>query len=95
GHARSQHNLGLMLLKRGQEKADPLSLAEAEKHLRIALKLMPTDALTHFSLANALLAQGKKDEALVLLRRADSLGGDRPALQKKIRAKIESLRQSN
>lgn len=92
GHARSQHNLGLMLLQRGQEKEDPESLKESEKHLRIAVKLMPTDPLAHFNLANALLSTGKSQEAMPLLRRADSLCDGRPSLRKKIREKIDSLR---
>lgn len=92
GHARSQHNLGLILLQRGQEKDDREILKEAETHLRIALKLMPQDALTHFSLANVLIAQKNSRDALPLLRRADTLSSDRPSLQKKIRARIESLR---
>ena len=48
--------------------------AEAERRIRLALRMVPHDMASHYNLACALARQGKADEALGTLRRAVELG---------------------
>jgi tetratricopeptide (TPR) repeat protein len=66
GSTRAQMNLGLSLMSTGR-------MAEAEPHLREAVRLGPYYSYAHVNLGNMLLAQGKVAEALPHLDRAIQL----------------------
>ena len=65
--ARAQMNYGLTLMSSGK-------LAEAEPHLREAVRIAPLYAYAHINLGNWLLARGRTDDARWHLDRAVAVG---------------------
>jgi serine/threonine-protein kinase len=69
-HAGAHYNLGAILCDKRRD------FAGAEAEFRQALRLRPADAHAHYCLGNALLGQGKSDEAIGEFREAIRLKTD-------------------
>jgi Flp pilus assembly protein TadD len=65
GCSRCHNNLGVALM---HHRRDPQGLGEAEDHLRQAVALRPTYALSHLNLGSAALVRGRYVEAEAALR---------------------------
>lgn len=63
--SRCHNNLGVALM---HHRRDPQGLGEAEEHLRQAVALRPTYALSHLNLGSAALVRGRYVEAEAALR---------------------------
>lgn len=63
--SRCHNNLGVALM---HDRRDPQGLSEAEDHLRQAVTLRPTYALSHLNLGTVALLRGRYGEAEVALR---------------------------
>jgi len=63
--SRCHNNLGVALMR---DRRDPQGLSESEEHLRQAVALRPTYALSHLNLGTVALLRGRYVEAEVALR---------------------------
>jgi tetratricopeptide (TPR) repeat protein len=90
-HARSRHNLGLLYFRRYNQTGSDVDLEAAEKQLKEAVRLSPSDPLTLFNFALVLEAGQKTDEAIRVLKKADSLSSGK-TIQPRIREALARLK---